>query len=104
MVKPNKRILDMLVAHAKSGDRGMTAGELAHAGGYKSFETTNALYGRFGREVAEALRIDLPQSMLREDTLATGVLAQGGETRDGEDNFVWVMYPELRSAVLGNTE
>ncbi|QFS84643.1 MULTISPECIES: hypothetical protein [unclassified Roseivivax] len=101
VLKPEGAKLDMLVAHAKSDDVGLTAGEIARAGGYDSFETANALYGRLGREIAEVLGVSAPTSTIRADDVQTGVIAQAGPARAETGAFVWVMYPELRKAVLG---
>lgn len=90
----------MLKAHAASGDLGLTAGELARAGGYANYETANSLYGKCGRAVAEYLGIEAPLAIKRAGDVATGVLAWSGAPRHDTDHFVWVMYPELREAVM----
>lgn len=90
--------LAMLKAHAAAGDSGMTAGELASAGGYADFSSANLHYGKCGRAIAETLSIVPPESNLRDSDVPTVVLAAAGEARP-KGEFVWVMYPELRRAI-----
>lgn len=101
IVKPHHGHWKMLRAHALAGDRGLTAGDLAFDAGYHSHGAANLQYGLVGREIAEALRIDLPKPLRKEGDVATGVLATAGPPRDGQ--FVWIMHPELRAAVLSHT-
>ncbi|MCE0506371.1 hypothetical protein LR948_13450 [Roseivivax sp. GX 12232] len=89
----------MLEAHAKTGADGMTAGELASAGGYSDFEVANSIYGRAGRLVAEAIDVVPPMSTTRSEEMPTGVLAGVGKPRKDTGNFVWVMHAELREAL-----
>ncbi|MGP6089150.1 hypothetical protein [Antarctobacter jejuensis] len=91
----------MLVAHAKAGERGLTAGEIADIGGYANFETANAIYGKAGRIIAEAIGVTPPPRRSGDKDAPTAVLAEGGEPRPDTGFFVWVMYPELREALLG---
>jgi hypothetical protein len=90
---------DMLFAHLASGEKGMTAGELSNAGGYSHFETANSIYGRVGRAFQGYLGIDAPAAENREGDVATGIIATEGEQRS-DGRLVWVMYPELRNAML----
>lgn len=91
--------LAMLDAHALAGSTGMTAGEIALAGGYDHFETANALYGKVGRAIADALGVTPPDAGNREGDVATGVIATAGPPREETEHFVWIMYPELASAL-----
>lgn len=88
----------MLKAHARAGDRGLTAGELAHAGGYADYSTANMIYGRAGRVVGDALGIAAPPAETREGDVPTALLASAGPRR-ANGYFVWVMHVELRRAV-----
>lgn len=93
--------LAMLAAHAEAGDDGMTATEIARAGGYRSYETANVQYGKAGREIGAAIGVNSPRSATREgEEVFTGVLAHGGAPRADSGRFVWIMQPELRAAVL----
>ena len=92
--------LEMLRAHARAGEAGLTAEEIARAGGYASFETANALYGKAGRVIGETIGVTAPASTAREGhDVQTGILASPGPRRPASDQFVWVMHPELREAV-----
>ena len=93
----SKAQLDMVDAHAKSGDHGMTAGQIAAAGGYSNYETANAIYGRVGKIFAEELEVPAPASSVADREVQTGVIADAGTERDGQ--FVWVMHPEVRAAL-----
>lgn len=90
--------LRMLKAHAQAGDRGLTAEELAYAGGYADYSTANMIYGRAGRMVGNALGITAPPAETREGDVPTALLASEGPRR-ANGHFVWVMHVELRRAV-----
>lgn len=101
IVKPHDGHWRMLRAHALAGDRGLTAGEIAFDAGYHGHGAANLQLGLVGREIAEALRIDLPKFHRRDGDASIGVLATPAPPRDGQP--VWVMHPELRMAVLAHT-
>lgn len=88
----------MLKAHAEAGRRGMTATELARAGGYSDFSSANMHYGKAGRLLAESLGVEVPPSSSRDD-LPTAVLATWIETPGEENIGLWIMYPELVEAL-----
>lgn len=90
--------LAMLKAHAETGERGMTATELAKAGGYSDYSSANMHYGKAGRMLAESLCIEIPPSNSRDD-LPTAVLASWIQTPGDESIGRWIMYPELVQAV-----
>lgn len=92
----NKPQQAMLGAHAKAGKSGLTAAEIAAAGGYSDHSSGNLHYGKAGRSLAERLGIDVP---LGRDgkPLPTAVL---GRWLPAESR--WVMYPELRKALAAS--
>lgn len=99
-VRPDKAQWAMLRGHAAAGAAGMTAGELAAAGGYADFETANLRYGLLGQAVAEAIGMPIPESRARPGkAVPTFALAFEGEARAGTDRWVWVMHPELAEAL-----
>ena len=87
----------MLFAHAKAGDEGMNATELANAGGWPDFSSGNLHYGKAGRLMAESLGIRIPLYTARDDENPTAVLAFWRPTPEDPHSIGrWVMYPELR--------
>jgi len=89
----------MALAHAAAGDAGMTAVELAAAAGYPTPAGVNLQYGMLGREIADALDMDLPKTLAYKGAdAAIGLVGWKGEERP-DGSFVWVMHPELRKVV-----
>lgn len=87
----------MLHAHASSGDRGMTAGDLAHAAGYKGFQAANGLYGALGKKVAQLAGLPFKKALACKGFVYTFALASG-EQRKGE-YWRWKMHPEVFEAL-----
>ena len=56
----------MLFAHAKAGQAGLTAGEIAAAGGYTTYSTANAVYGKLGRNFVWVMHPELRAVILGE--------------------------------------
>lgn len=67
----------MLHAHANSGDRGMTAGDLAHAAGYEGFQAANSLYGALGKKVAQTVGLPFKKALATNGFVYTFALASG---------------------------
>jgi hypothetical protein len=91
--------VEMLKAHAKAGDDGLTAGQIGRAGGYADFSSANLHYGKAGRLLSEVLHLTIPISPGREEPMPTGILAWWDAPEEGA-NGRWIMYPQLRRAVL----
>jgi hypothetical protein len=90
----------MLKAHMKSGEAGLTAGEIARLGGYANYSAANIQYGKTGRRLSEAMGIELPRSNISGEELPTAVIAYWIPAEEiGQESGRWVMYPELREAV-----
>ncbi len=87
----------MLHAHASSGDRGMTAGDLAHAAGYEGFQAANSLYGALGKKVAQLAGLPFKKALASKGFVYTFVLASG-EQKKGE-YWRWKMHPEVLEAL-----
>ncbi len=67
VMKITDELRTMLKAHRSAGARGLTAGELAQAGGYQGYETANLHYGKLARAVAEYLSVPVPRSSIQKD-------------------------------------
>ncbi len=92
------RHMEMLRAHAKAGDHGMTLGDLAHAAGYKDSGAAALQYGRLAWSIAEALDENAFLSRYKANKRgAIALLAVPGAERG--DDPVWIIHPELASAV-----
>lgn len=92
--------IEMLKAHALSGERGMTSGELARSGGYADFSTANLQYGLAGKNLAEALGIELPRSKITGEILATAVIGAWKPAENASENVGrWQMYKGLIVAI-----
>ena len=91
----------MLTANAVAGDAGLTASQLANAGGYADYSTANLLYGKAGRAMAERMGWKVPASRLRdgEDGPTTVLAAWRPTPEDPAQDGFWIMYPELREAL-----
>lgn len=95
-----KAQMQILEAHAMAGDEGLTATELARAGGYVDASSANLHYGKAGRLIAEAIGVDVPIFESTQQEGPTGVLAFWRPTPGDPDGIGrWVMYPELRAAL-----
>ena len=95
--------LKMLRAHAQAGEQGLTAVQIARAGGYRNRASAGALDGAVGRKFQTFLGLETPRPELREEDVATGVLATAGAAREDGEKFVWIMHPELRAALQGQS-
>lgn len=91
----------MLKANALAGEGGLTAPQLADAGGYADYSTANLLYGKAGRALAERMGWKVPASRLRdgEDGPTTVLAAWRPTPEDPAQEGFWIMYPELREAL-----
>ncbi|HRK95325.1 MAG TPA: hypothetical protein PK694_03300 [Rhodospirillales bacterium] len=87
----------MLHAHANSDERGMTAGELAHAAGYKGYQAANSLYGALGKKVAQLAGLPFKKALATDGFVYTFALASG-EQGKGE-HWRWKMHPEVFEAL-----
>lgn len=87
----------MLHAHAHSGDRGMTAGDLAHAAGYEGFQAANSVYGTLGKKVAQLAGLPFKKALASDRFVYTFALASG-EQKKGE-HWRWKMHPEVFEAL-----
>ena len=90
----------MLVAHAVSGEAGLLPNAMASAAGYKSVETAEKTYKRAGTALAAYLGIDLDGGDTPTGDGPARLLAYRERLKDSDDAQVWVMHPELRTAVL----
>ncbi|WP_410219160.1 hypothetical protein [Paracoccus sp. (in: a-proteobacteria)] len=93
--------LMMLKAHAAAGDAGMSALQLAQAGGYADFSSANMHHGKGGRKLAEQMHAKLPESQVRagEDVPTTAIATWLPTPGDPHNTGRWIMHPELREAV-----
>ena len=98
-VRPKQAELDMLGAHAPSGENGLNPLQIAIAGGYKTVSNANALYGKLGRKLEEHLAVTAPNASKRDGDVPTGIIATYEADPQGSDVMVWVMHPEFREAV-----
>lgn len=99
-VKLTKAQLAILKAHAATGDVGMTAADLAQAGDYADYSTTNLHYGKVGRALADEIGIALPIYKSSGRDGPTGVLATWQPTPNDPDSIGrWVMHRELRASI-----
>jgi hypothetical protein len=89
----------MLRAHAGAPNRTMTAGGLARAAGYDSFEAANAHYGLLGRKVAEQFGVTPPMDTRRREPVWTRSLAEDAGMSDASGHFRWRMHPEVAEAL-----
>ncbi|MEX3316366.1 hypothetical protein [Sulfitobacter sp. PS-8MA] len=96
---PKPAELDMLGAHARAGENGLTPLRIAKAGGYSTISNANALYGKLGRKLEEHLGVTAPKAIRADRDVPTGILATYEADPQGGDVMVWIMHPELREAV-----
>ena len=98
---PSAQERAMLTAHAGAGASGLTAGEIAAAGGYADLSSGNLLYGKLARRLAERIGAPIPPSRTRRgDDLPTLVIAAWHPVeQEAGSSGRWVMYPEMREAV-----
>lgn len=90
----------MLVAHAAAPDMTLSAGQLAAAADWADFTTANLHYGLLGKEVAEALELELPQHS-DGSVVATAALAGSADPdwRPIDGAFRWRMHEEVAEAL-----
>lgn len=97
---PKEGCRALLVAHAAAPDRTLSAGQLAEAAGWSDFGATNLHYGRLGKEVAQALELELPRHS-DGTVVATAALAGSADPDWKPVNglFRWRMYEEVAEAL-----
>ena len=90
--------LAMLKAHYNAAEQCITATQLAEAAGYSSYGAANLQYGNIGKSVYEELLMALPK---RKDgsPIYTYALATAGDTKGGEEHWVWKLRPEVSAAL-----
>ena len=88
----------MLKAHFNAPGRTLTATQLAQAAGYENYSAANLQYGFVGKWLYDELLCVLPQ---REDgtKIYTCALADGLDEGKTEDQWHWVMKPEVAAAL-----
>lgn len=90
--------LAMLKAHHRARDRSLTATQLAAAAKYSSYRAVNLQYGEVGKRLWEQLPTQLPRDS--EDRLIfTFALCDESDRSMPEDQWIWVMRPEVAAAV-----
>ena len=97
---PKDKKLLALQAHAER--RIMTATALAQAASWPNYNSANLIYGSLGRDVGDALNLDLPEREGTRDRIGTYALAddagRGGDPESGE--FEWAIRPEVVEGML----
>ena len=98
-VKFTKPQTTMLIAHANAGEDGLTAAEIAKAGGYTRQSTANSMYVRAGKLIGEYL--DAAEPKKGAGGLDPWVSAIGFESSHRGDEGSWaiVMHEEMREAM-----
>jgi hypothetical protein len=88
----------MLKAHFSAPERTLTASQLAEAAGYRGYKAANLQYGNVGRWLYEEILCLLPE---RADgsKIYTCALADGAELEAPEDQWRWVLRPEVAAAL-----
>ena len=88
----------ILAVHAAAGEEGLTEAGMAKAAGHIRFQTAIVQYGKLGRKLGKAINISAPKPSGRQSESPSAILSR--EEVDPETgDVVWVMHPELRSAV-----
>lgn len=97
-LEPSDLVRRMLSAHMRAPDRTMTATQLAEAAGAASHSVTNLHDGKFGRDLAELLRLPAPEYKPGHP-IWTGALAESLDGLPDDPDFRWAMYPDLAEAL-----
>jgi hypothetical protein len=88
----------MLVDLYAAPDRSRTAGELARAAGWDSYEAANAHLGRFARLLALETGRRPTKAGTEDPASWTYILATAAPERSPEGHFRWRMRPEFAEA------
>lgn len=86
-----KKYLELLQAHYQAPEHSITAGELAEAVGYPSFNTANLQYGRYARELCEELK--------RDPKIHVAILATFSGGAQKTEDIRWTMLPQVVAAL-----
>ena len=88
----------MLRLHCNAPNRTLTATELATAAGYENYSAANLQYGLVDKWLNDELLCTLPK---RDDgtKIYTFALAEGVDSGDREEQWRWVMRPEVAAAL-----
>lgn len=88
----------MLVSHAKSDNRKMSAMELAKSCGYEDFETANKQYGDLGHKICDFLSYTpVEKNPSTDKSVWTFVIASG--YYDENKHWYWIMHESLFEAL-----
>ena len=97
LTRPQKA---MLTALSLADVDGLTEGQLASGAGYKSLTSTNRSFASAGRLIAKYLSLETNSKVQPVALEGISVVAFRGEPQNEADPGNWILYPELREAVI----